>query len=59
LKQNSELYKDSSASIKGTKPKLFVTTDYPDFLKYFDSMPDSHKKEFGYIFLTSHNMDIR
>jgi hypothetical protein len=22
-------------------------------------MPDSHKKEFGYIFLTSHNMDIR
>jgi len=59
LKQNSTLFKDSSVFIKWTKPKLFVTTDYPDFLKYFDSMPDSHKKEFGYIFLTSHNMDIR
>jgi len=59
VKQNAQLFKDSSVFIKWRKPNLYVTTDYPDFLKYFDSMPDSHKKEFGYIFLTSHNMDIR
>ena len=38
-----ELYKESSSIIDGEKPSLFVTTDYPDFLKYFDSLPDFHK----------------
>ena len=59
INQSANLFKDSSAFISWEKPKLFVTTDYPDFLRYFDSLPDSHKKEFGYIFLTSSNMDIR
>ena len=59
IRQDANLFKDSSAFIKWKKPNLYVTTDYPDFLKYFDCLPDSHKKEFGYIYLTSSNMDIR
>lgn len=56
---DSDLFKNSTSNISWVKPNLFVTTDYPDFLQYFDVLPDLHKKEFGYIFLTSSNMDIR
>lgn len=59
LNTDSDLFKNSTSSISWTKPNLFVTTDYPNFLEYFDVLPNSHKKEFGYIFLTSSNMDIR
>lgn len=55
----SQLKKHSQSQVLWQKPNLFVTSDYPDFLKYFDALPEKHKKAFGYIFVTSHNMDIR
>lgn len=59
ISKNSDLKKHSTSQISWEKPNLFVTTNYPDFLKYFDVLPQKHKEAFGYIFLTSHNMDIR
>mgnify|MGYP002332253303 FL=1 len=59
ISKDSELKKHSTSKVTGEKPSLFVTTNYPNFLKYFDVLPQKHKEAFGYIFLTSHNMDIR
>lgn len=59
INNKSSLYKHSTSKILWNKPSLFITTNHPDFLKHFDVLPDEQKKEFGYIFLTSHNMDIR
>lgn len=50
---------DSSVKITWKKPKLFAITDFPDFMKYFLSLPENHRDKFWYIYLTSHNMDIR
>ena len=55
----SELNKHSTVNITWKKPSLYKTINYPEFLEFFDSLPDSHKKEFWYIFLISSNMDIR
>ena len=55
----STLKKHSSSEINWEKPSLFVTTDYPEFLKYFDVLPEKHKEAFWYIFLTKDNMAIR
>ena len=55
----SQLKKHSQSQVLWQKPNLFVTTNYPDFLKYFDVLPQKHKQAFWYIFVTSHNMDIR
>lgn len=59
ISKNSHLQKHSTSKISGEKPNLFVTTDYPEFLKHFDVLPEKHKLAFWYIFLTSSNMDIR
>ncbi|MCP4523737.1 MAG: polymer-forming cytoskeletal protein [Candidatus Gracilibacteria bacterium] len=59
ISKNSQLTKHSHSEVTGEKPSVFITSDYPDFLKYFDVLPEKHKQAFGYIFLTSHNMDIR
>lgn len=55
----SDLKKHSNSEISWEKPNLFITTNYPEFLKYFDVLPKKHKEAFGYIFVTTHNMDIR
>ena len=59
ISKESDLKKHSTSKISWEKPNLFVTTDYPEFLKYFDVLPEKHKLAFWYIFLTSSNMDIR
>jgi hypothetical protein len=59
ISEYSALKKHSTASVTWNKPNLYITTDYPEFLKYFDVLPERHKQSFWYIFLTSHNMDIR
>lgn len=59
VSKKSNLNKHSTAHITWEKPNLYITTDYPNFLKYFDVLPENHKQAFWYIFLTSHNMDIR
>lgn len=56
---DSDLNIHSQAKISWTFPKLFKTIDYPDFLSYFWSLPEKHKKAFWYIFLTNGNMSIR
>ena len=59
ISKKSNLNKHSTSTILGDKPSLYSTYDYPQFLKYFDVLPQKHKEAFWYIFLTSHNMDIR
>ncbi len=59
ISKKARLEKHSMSYIFWKKPKLFITTDYPSFMKYFDSLPENHKNKFWYIYLTSHNMDIR
>lgn len=44
--------KHSSTLIKGVKPKVYRTYDWPKKLQYFDVLPESHKNALGYIFLT-------
>lgn len=59
IDQNVELYKNSDAKISGKFPLLFVTSNYPDFLRYFWAIPHEQKEQLWYIYLTSANMDIR
>lgn len=47
-----EAEKHSSTLIKGLKPKVYRTYDWPRKLQYFDVLPESHKNAVGYIFLT-------
>ena len=58
--KNLEILPENNISEVSWKAEtLPEVSAFPDFLKYFDLLPGSHKKEFGYIFLTSWNMDIR
>lgn len=59
ISKNANLNINSTVKITWEKPKLFATTDYPNFMKYFWSLPENHKNKFWYIYVTSHNMDIR
>ena len=60
LAENKEILPKNNFSQTIWETKILPEVSaFPEFLKYFDLLPEAHKKEFGYIFLTSWNMDIR
>ncbi len=59
IDMQAQLKKHADAKVSGKMPSLFITSNYPDYLQYFDALPIEHKKNLGYIYLTSSNMAIR
>lgn len=53
--EDNALEKHTTAQIKGEKPFVYTTYNLPPVLKYFDLLPETHKKALGFIFLTKQN----
>jgi len=52
---SGDFEKHSTAVIKGVKPDIFATYDWPPVIKYFDVLPENHKKALGYVLITKEN----